>query len=400
MSIASTTQVTSQLAIARLNATHDRVILPTRRTFARARVAAVLPIFLASALVFGWRALLLLVYTLAACWAARRAWRWLSDSPNRFGAWRASAVLLALALPTGAAVLPFERVAGSSRFVVPAAALLFFLVSMIRSRIRLPIIEPVIVTVLLLHVLFPTSMSSRRVLAADMLGIHNLFDESRAPRPASSWRGDIDSGPVIERTSAMDELDQFMKARHDENSPVSVRQLLLEKMPPLEDLVIGGHPAPMGQVGVIYALAGALVLAWRGVTDLRTPVLFLLGFYVAVLLLPIPGVIWPDKIDLAWPAMLEPNVGIEAGLTFANYVLLASPATFVACFVATLPTVAPIARGARIFWAPLAGIASAIATLYFNVAAGAYLALLIAGMLSPWFDWMFGPRPRRRLNVT
>src|SRR5690606_25368574 len=116
----------------------------------------------------------------------------------------------------------------------------------------------------------------------------------------------------------------------------SVRQLLLERMPPLEDLVIGGHPAPMGQVGVIYALAGALVMAWRGVIDLRTPVLFLLAFYAAVLFLPIPGVVWPDRIEIAWPAMFEPTVGIEAGITFANYALLASPAVFAACFVATL----------------------------------------------------------------
>lgn len=391
----SATTTRSELAIVRLSATRDRVVLPTARTFLRSRVAATIPLLLASSLVFGWRAILLVLFTMLLCWSAQGVWRWLTDSDEEFGPWRVSSILLALMLPTSAAALPFETVAGSSRFIVPAAAMLFLLTSLIRLRIRRPVIEPVILTILLLHTFFPTSMTSHRVLAADALGIYNLFDESRAPLPASIWFRDVGGGPVIERVSAMDELDRYMSSGRDES--LSVSTFLLERMPSLEDLVIGGHPTPMGQVGAIYALAGALVMSWRGVIDLRTPMLFLIAFYAAILLLPIPGFLTQNSIDALQHGFRESSPGFETGLTFANYILLSSPAVFAACFVATLPTVEPIARGARLFWSPLAGIGSAIATLYFDVATGAYLALLFAGMLSPWFDWFFGPRPRRRL---
>ncbi|HQY87833.1 MAG TPA: RnfABCDGE type electron transport complex subunit D, partial [Tepidisphaeraceae bacterium] len=381
----------SELAIARSGATRERILLPSVRTFARARVLATVPLLLASILVFGWRAILLFLYTLLACWAAGRLWRWVTKSLDKTDSWRTPAVLIALAIPTSAAALPFETVAGSSRFIVPAAAMLFFLASLLRSHVRRPIIDPIVLTLLILHVGFSSAMNSRNVLSVDMLGMHNLFDNARAPLPSTAWVRDVGSGPVIERSSAAVELDRYLGARHDSNGVGSVSQLLLERMPPLEDLVIGGHPGPMGQVGAIYALAGMLVMSWRGVADLRTPLIFLAGFYFAVLLLPIPGVIRPDSIELAWPAIFDATVGIEAGLTFANYVLLASPAVFASCFIATLSDVSPIARGARLFWSLVAGVGSAIATLYFDVSAGVYLALLVAGMLSPWFDWMFGP---------
>ena len=54
-------------------------------------------------------------------------------------------------------------------------------------------------------------------------------------------------------------------------------------------------------------------------------------------------------------AFRRPDVGWAAGVTFANYELMASPLLFVAFFIATAGPVRPMAVRARIIYALLIG---------------------------------------------
>jgi Na+-translocating ferredoxin:NAD+ oxidoreductase RnfD subunit len=80
-------------------------------------------------------------------------------------------------------------------------------------------------------------------------------------------------------------------------------------------------------------------------------------------------------------------------LTFVHYELLAGPTLFMALFLATWPSIRPIERGARALYAALIGILAAMFQLYASVSYGPYMALLIASLLTPWFDKWLRPKP-------
>ena len=69
---------------------------------------------------------------------------------------------------------------------------------------------------------------------------------------------------------------------------LSLQSLLLDKLPPLEDLIVGGHPGPFGTSSAIAVIIGGLMLLYRGLIDFRIPLLILLAAFAALLVLPIP----------------------------------------------------------------------------------------------------------------
>ena len=68
----------------------------------------------------------------------------------------------------------------------------------------------------------------------------------------------------------------------------SLETLLRDGMPPLEDLIVGGHPGPIGISCQIAVIIGGLFMLYRGVIDHRIPLLIILSMYVAILVLPVP----------------------------------------------------------------------------------------------------------------
>jgi Na+-translocating ferredoxin:NAD+ oxidoreductase RnfD subunit len=86
------------------------------------------------------------------------------------------------------------------------------------------------------------------------------------------------------------------------------------------------------------------------------------------------------------------SVGPALAITFANYEVMASPLLFCAFFLATAPSVRPMARRARTIYALLIGTFAAIFQLYVSVSIGPYLALLAVSLATPTLDKLFPPR--------
>ena len=194
-------------------------------------------------------------------------------------------------------------------------------------------------------------------------------------RPASDWLAQYTRGTLpLER------------------GRMPLHELIRERMPPLEDLVIGGHPAGVGSASAIAVIVGGLFLLYRGLIDFRIPLLVVAAAYAGFLTLPVPTVITEKGAYFHWLLPQQPDVMWEQAITFANYELAAGPALFMAFFLATAPTLRPVARRARAVYAVLLGVATAAAQLYVSVALGPYLALAAIGLLTPALDRCFPPR--------
>lgn len=167
---------------------------------------------------------------------------------------------------------------------------------------------------------------------------------------------------------------------------ISLDSLLRDRLPPLEDLVVGGHPAPIGMGSAIAVIIGGLFLLYRGLIDWRVPFILLTAAAAALIVLPVPIVIKENEIIWSWLAMRASDIGWQKGLTLVNYELLAGPLLFSAFFLATSPAIRPLLPGARNLYALVAGLLAAVLQLYLSVLIGAYLGVLLAGLLTPVLD--------------
>ena len=173
---------------------------------------------------------------------------------------------------------------------------------------------------------------------------------------------------------------------------ISLDALLRDRLPPLEDLIVGGHPAPIGSASAIALIIGGLFLLYRGVIDYRVPLIIFLTAAAAMIVLPVPVVIKENEAVWHWLAMRLPDVGWPLGLTLVSYELMAGPLVFTAFFLATSSAVRPISRRGRAIYAALIGLLTGVFQLYVSVAAGPYLALLTASLVAPALDKLFHPR--------
>jgi electron transport complex protein RnfD len=192
--------------------------------------------------------------------------------------------------------------------------------------------------------------------------------------------------------------------RRPDRSWLSLESLLRDEMPPLEDLIIGGQPGPIGATCAVAVIIGGLFLLYRGIIDFRVPVFVLLGAFVALLSLPVPLFIKEGGPDWRWfifraHRVLTPggvryeSIGWAKAITFANYEVVAGPLLLMTFFIATAPALRPMARRARVIYALLVGILAAGLQLYVSISYGPYLALLIVSLLTPLLDRVFRPHP-------
>ena len=363
--------------------------------------AALLPL-VAGLLFYGWRALGAIVLVIVGTGVGAAIWRNIGSRGTNLRYSHALWLGLLLAFTLPAHLLTDHFLFANESWITwpiyPAAGLLLAASIWLLGDIGSGRVHPVLVTYLLLAAAFHPLMVPLFVLQPNKLFAGDLLDVGDKQRVvvfAESWHlsPPISGQDAIRVEPASAKLSLFTTGmQRPDRGYLTLESFLRDRMPALEDLIIGGQPTPIGTASAIAIIVGGLFLLYRGLIDYRIPLLIVVSAFIAMVILPIPTKIEETGEAWHWLAYREPTVGRAMAVTFVNYELVASPLLFTAFFLATSPAVRPMSRRARVFYAILVGILTAIVQLYFSVAIGPYVALLLVSLLTPTLDRWLRPR--------
>lgn len=379
--------------------THGRATV--RQYFASHVMGALFPLS-AGVMLYGWRALVLVGIVVGSAAAATFVWRRIGARGRqlRYAHTLWLALLLALMLPVHLTSLWPVR-AGAGMFpphwaLLPASGIALVIFVWLLGGIGSSRIHPVLILYLLLVVLFQQALVPHRVLQRNAIFNGDALDApppEAVNAPKTAW---YRAPPLAKYDAYYAEPPSqrlvYFTTGHEPPDRTGLAGLLRDRMPPLEDLILGGAPGPIGLSSAIAVIVGGLFLLYRGVIGYRVPLLVVLSAYVAFLVLPVPVAAAEEAVRWRWLAFLDYQVGWGVAITFVNYELMSGPLLFTAFFLATAPAVRPMARRARVLYAVLIGVAAAAAQLYVSVSFGPYLALIAITLLTPSFDKLFPPR--------
>jgi len=368
-------------------------------------LGAVFPVA-AGAILYGWRAIFTLAVVVGSAAIGVRLWQRIGSRGMTMrlshGLW--VALLLALTLPPH---LLAERFAGENApampwTILPAAGLLVAMLMWLLGGVGASRVHPALVAHLLLTVLLRNSTEPHWVLQRANVLTGDVLD---APDRDSLRLLGNDGWTRFRSVAGQDALhfDQPASSRLTDfttfrqpagRSYFSLEALIRDDMPPLEDLIVGGHPSAIGTGSAIAVIIGGLFLLYRGVIDYRIPLLIVGATLLGLLCFPLPTVISESGAEwtsLGWALLRRDpgGIGFATTFTFANYQLMASPLLFMAFFIATAPSLRPMTRRGRTCYALATGLLAAALQLYLSVSYGPYLALLLASLLTPLFDRLF-----------
>ncbi len=359
---------------------------------------------LAGMALYGWRAAVTMGMVLGAAAASLAVWRRIGsrgrDLDTSHALWLA--VLLGLMLPAHLATADTAAYAQSVWPIPLAAGCLLVIFLWLLGGLGVGRLHPVVITYLVLISVSYQQLIPHWVLQHDHLvtgdllhgpaGYPGFNGATVEPDGADAWvkRQAISGQDSLWSEPASASLIAYTTGTlKPDRGQMPLHELLRDRMPPLEDLIVGGKPGPIGVSSAIAVIIGGLFLLYRGLIDYRIPLLIVATAFISLLVLPIPTVITEHGANWRWLPMRETDVRWETAITFANYEMMASPILFVGFFLATSGSLRPMSHRARAPFAMLVGFLCAVFQLYASVSFGPYVALLVAGLASPMLDrWM------------
>jgi Na+-translocating ferredoxin:NAD+ oxidoreductase RnfD subunit len=348
---------------------------------------------LAGALAFGWRAIVCVLIVLSTTLLAGLVWRQIGarGHPLRPAQLLWIGLVMAMMLP---ASLLHRSPADSPWPILPAAGLMIVILLWALGGIGSGRFHPAVVVYLVLTPFYQMQLSPQTILQHQRLFTGDLLAapqqaESRASQFPWRKRPLLPGQDAVRVTPPPESLLNFTHPKTVAvTSQVSLQVLLRDRVPPLEDLVLGATPGSIGTTSAVAVIVGGLFLLYRGLIDFRIPLLIVLAAWGALLVLPIH-----QRSQWLWfPGHLSGGNWVM-GVTLANYEVLASPLLFTAFFLAGSPTVRPLGRKGRAVYAVMIGLLAAVFQMYVSVSIGSYLALLLVGMITPLLDRWFVSRP-------
>jgi hypothetical protein len=368
---------------------------------------SLLPPTAAGLLLFGFRGLLTLGIVVAASLVGLLCWRRVGrrGGTMKTGDLLWQAVVLALLLPPHLASLGTPMADGlSPPALVPALVAAGLLLATLTWLLggpwasRLPAAVPV---VLVLTLWLGPAMTPRLALTREAAPTGDLLDYERRlldDLAAEPWLTRLPTDADADarwRTNAGEVLAAYTTFQPGltivGGIEVSMAGVIRDRLPPIEDLIILGHPAALGMASAAALLASGVFLFGRGAADARVGVLALASAYATFALAPVPASLSVDGPVWTWAIGLGSTLGggglsAPVGLTFVHYEMLAGPILFIAVILAPLPAVRPLHGRWRWPWAIGLGVAMAIGQRLAGPALGPLAALLAATLFTPILD--------------
>lgn len=279
---------------------------------------------------------------------------------------------------------------------IAIAAIGLVLFQRLRRASVWPAFDPIVVVALLLHGVIGGAMHPAASVQRSHILTGDVAHAIETLAAAEPWyeRQPVQGETALRTPWVTRQLDAYLgHGSTPVEEVMDLDSLMRDRMPPLEDLVLGGHPMPIGMASGVVLIGIILWASYRRTIDWRIPLIAVGTCYVLLVLLPVPTSILPGGRNWRFFAAAHTDVGIATGLTFVHYVLFASPILFTLGLIASRGDVRPIHGRAIVAWSALLGAATAAATLYVSVATGPLVAALPAAWVARLLDHWLAPRP-------
>ncbi|MEM1012661.1 MAG: hypothetical protein AAGI46_10645 [Planctomycetota bacterium] len=374
------------------------------RAWAGVHLTAMIVAFLPGLIVFGWRGaatVLLVVFGTAVGWVALRRVgpRGQAMEPAHL-LW--SALVAAALLPAHLAATTTLDGDASAMWAAPIATglTLVLLVWLTAARFGIGVLPALTAGLLTWAALGPAAQPSS-VLRWETAVTGDLVDSTRSPvddlagiRWVSRRADEVGTPDARRLASARMVLSAYGNAElHAEGRRVTMASVVSERLPPPEDVVLLGHPAPIGMGGAAAVVAAGLVLCFRGVADARIAIVVVASAYVSLATMPVVAAV--DDFSTVWTHLAGiggmgelpgARVGWATGLTFVHYELLAGPILFGAMLLAPLSSLRPLRNSWRFPYAVAIGVAMAAMQRYVEPNVAPLAALAGVALLTPLLD--------------
>lgn len=354
---------------------------------------------LPSMTVFGWRAAVLIAGVIISYALARWILRDSSGSRRPSGMAPRMLPIEALVVCT---LLPAELASAATWPLVAFAGTSVALLRWVRSVVPGLPFDPALLAVLSVHAV--AMLTGRPIDPVGALERNAIVtgDVVRTgdtrPPDVLPWysRPQLDEGLARRSVWSADAIDDYLRDRNrPANTTSNLDALIRDRLPPLEDLVLLGHPMPLGQASGIWLIAVVLWGAHRRTIDWRVPIIAGASAYLILLVLPVPTSFSSHGGNWRALALLRPDVGVSTALTFVHYLIFSSTLPITLGMLAPRLDTKPMRAGATIMWSSVVGALAAACTLYVSVPLGALFAVAIAPMLARGLDDAFARRPMR-----
>lgn len=207
--------------------------------------------------------------------------------------------------------------------------------------------NPAVVAVLLLHLLWPESITPQRwpLLSRDNILVDNVLriDTLSDRRPPLDWAAEeLPDGTIGFSVGRADAVLQDVSASKDAPGHPTLDTAIRDLLPSCWDVLTGAVAGPIGEGSVLAIAFVGVGLIWRGYLRWAMPLSVLCGAFAAAAVLPVA--------DAGWLPIRHITNGMPLGLVWVAYQVLLGPTLFTAVMLAGETVTSPMTRRGQIIY--------------------------------------------------